>query len=210
MLGLLRKDLYLTASMARSYLIICAFFIVLTVLRVYDASFLATFLSLICIMLPVNVSAYDEQARWDKFASALPTGRDGAVQARYLFTALICLGAVVLAAVLAAAIWLLDLGGPSTLGDALLTGVLPASFGFLVNAILLPLLFKFGSQKGRLYLVVAIAVFMGCVFGALGALSQAGVYLTSLPPLWLLPPLCLLTLYPSYCISRAIFRRKEF
>ena len=74
MLGLLRKDLYLTASMARSYLIICAFFIVLTVLRVYDASFLATFLSLICIMLPVNVSAYDEQARWDKFASALPTG----------------------------------------------------------------------------------------------------------------------------------------
>ena len=80
MLGLLRKDLYLTAATARAYLIICLLFVVLMAVGVYDVTFLTTFLTLMCIMLPMNAFAYDEQAKWDKFSAALPTGREGAAK----------------------------------------------------------------------------------------------------------------------------------
>lgn len=209
MLGLLRKDLYLTAATARAYLIICLLFVVLMAVGVYDVTFLTTFLTLMCIMLPMNAFAYDEQAKWDKFSAALPTGREGAAKARYLFAGLVCLAAAVAAAALTLGAWLL---GPreESLGAALLVGVLPSAFGCPLNAVLLPLSYRFGSQKGRIYLVLAIGGIMGAIFGVLGALSQAGA-VPDLPDLlWALLPLCLLTLLPSCRLSMAILRKKEF
>ena len=88
--------------------------------------------------------------------------------------------------------------------------MLPSAFGCPLNAVLLPLSYRFGSQKGRIYLVLAIGGIMGAIFGVLGALSQAGA-VPDLPDLlWALLPLCLLTLLPSCRLSMAILRKKEF
>ena len=210
MTGLVKKDLYLSLSMLKSYVLVAVVFALLTLTGIYDISFFVTYLSVMCIMIPVNLFAYDEQARWDKYAAALPTGRAGVVKARYLFTILICLGSLLFALLLQLIVALFTGARGQSRTDLLLSGLLPTAYGCFMNAVLLPLLFKFGSQKGRIYLLLALGVGVGVIFGGLTGLKEMGISLSELTlPLFVLPVVGLLTLIPSYFISRRIFFHKD-
>lgn len=210
MTGLVKKDLYLSLSMLKSYVLVAAVFAALTLTGIYDTSFFVTYLSVMCIMIPVNLFAYDEQARWDKYAAALPSGRAGVVGARYLFTVLVCLGSLVFALLLQLIVAIFTGARGQARTDLLLSGLLPAVYGCFMNAVLLPLLFKFGSQKGRIYLLLALGVGVGVIFGGLTGLKEMGISLSELTlPLFVLPVAGLLTLIPSYFLSRRIFFHKD-
>lgn len=210
MTGLVKKDLYLSLSMLKSYVLVAAVFAALTLTGIYDTSFFVTYLSVMCIMIPVNLFAYDEQARWDKYAAALPSGRAGVVGARYLFTVLVCLGSLVFALLLQLIVAIFTGARGQARTDLLLSGLLPAVYGCFMNAVLLPLLFKFGSQKGRIYLLLALGVGVGVIFGGLTGLKEMGISLSELTlPLFVLPVVGLLTLIPSYFLSRRIFFHKD-
>ena len=107
MKGLLQKDFYLMRTLARSYAFILGVFFLLSLTGVYDGTFLCTFLVLMCVMIPANTFSYDEQAKWDKYAASLPAGRPGVVRAKYLFTLLVSLAALALAALLQALLFFL-------------------------------------------------------------------------------------------------------
>ena len=210
MTGLVKKDLYLSLSMLKSYVLVAVVFALLTLTGIYDISFFVTYLSVMCIMIPVNLFAYDEQARWDKYAAALPSGRAGVVKARYLFTILICLVSLLFALLLQLMVALFTGAQGQERADLLLSGLLPAAYGCFMNAVLLPLLFKFGSQKGRLYLILALGVGVGVIFGGLTGLKEMGISLSELTlPLFVLPVVGLLALLPSYFLSRRIFFHKD-
>lgn len=210
MTGLVKKDLYLSVSMLKSYVLVAAVFAALTLTGIYDTSFFVTYLSVMCIMIPVNLFAYDEQARWDKYAAALPSGRAGVVGARYLFTVLVCLGSLVFALLLQLVVAIFTGVQGQERTDLLLSGLLPAVYGCFMNAVLLPLLFKFGSQKGRLYLLLALGVGVGVIFGGLTGLKEMGISLSQLTlPLFALPVVGLLALLPSYFLSKQIFFHKD-
>ena len=125
MTGLVKKDLYLSVSMFKSYVVVAAVFAALTAFGIYDISFFVTYVSVMCIMIPVNLFAYDEQARWDKYAAALPSGRAGVVKARYLFTILICLGSLVFSLLLQLIVALFTGVQGQARTDLLLSGLLP-------------------------------------------------------------------------------------
>lgn len=210
MTGLVKKDFYLSLSMLKSYVLVAAVFAVLTLTGIYDISFFVTYLSVMCIMIPVNLFAYDEQARWDKYAASLPSGRGGMVKARYLFTILICLGSLAFALLLQLIVALFTGARGQERTDLLLSGLLPTAYGCFMNAVLLPLLFKFGSQKGRIYLLLALGVGVGVIFGGLTGLKEMGISLSELTlPLFVLPVVGLLALIPSYFLSRRIFFHKD-
>lgn len=210
MTGLIKKDFYLSVSMFRSYVLVAAVFALLTLAGIYEISFFVTYMSVMCIMIPVNLFAYDEQARWDKYAAALPSGRAGVVKARYLFTILVCLGSLLFALLLQLIVALFTGAQGQERTDLLLSGLFPAAYGCFMNAILLPLLFKFGSQKGRIYLILALGVGVGVIFGGLTGLKEMGISLSELTlPLFVLPVVGLLALIPSYLLSRRIFFHKD-
>ena len=210
MTGLVKKDFYLSLSMLKSYVLVAAGFAVLTLTGIYDISFFVTYLSVMCIMIPVNLFAYDEQARWDKYAASLPSGRTGMVKARYIFTILICLGSLAFALLLQLIVALFTGARGQERTDLLLSGLLPTAYGCFMNAVLLPLLFKFGSQKGRIYLLLALGVGVGVIFGGLTGLKEMGISLSELTlPLFVLPVVGLLALIPSYFLSRRIFFHKD-
>lgn len=210
MTGLIKKDFYLSVSMFKSYVLVAAVFALLTLAGIYDISFFVTYMSVMCIMIPVNLFAYDEQARWDKYAAALPSGRAGVVKARYLFTILVCLGSLLFALLLQLIVALVSGAQGQERVDLLLSGLFPAAYGCFMNAILLPLLFKFGSQKGRIYLILALGVGVGVIFGGLTGLKEMGISLSALTlPLFVLPVVGLLALIPSYLLSRRIFFHKD-
>lgn len=210
MTGLIKKDFYLSVSMFKSYVLVAAVFALLTLAGIYEISFFVTYMSVMCIMIPVNLFAYDEQARWDKYAAALPSGRAGVVKARYLFTILVCLGSLLFALLLQLIVALVSGAQGQERVDFLLSGLFPAAYGCFMNAILLPLLFKFGSQKGRIYLILALGVGVGVIFGGLTGLKEMGISLSELTlPLFVLPVVGLLALIPSYLLSRRIFFHKD-
>ena len=208
MKGLLQKDFYLMRTLARSYAFILGVFFLISLTGVYDGTFLCTFLVLMCVMIPANTFSYDEQAKWDKYAVSLPAGRPGVVRAKYLFTLLVSLAALALAALLQALLFFLGRAG--TLLEAELSAVAPAGFGILMTAILLPLLFRFGSQRGRLYLVLVVAVLTGGTVGGAMVLSEAGLGASILLTLLAAAPLVgLVALVPSYFLSLRIYREKD-
>ena len=210
MMGLVKKDFYLAAGLARSYLIVAAIFLVLSLAGIYEFSFLSSFMSLLCIMLPVNVFSYDEQAKWDKYAAALPGGRRAVVQARYVFTLIVSAGAVVLGGAVGAAACLLDPTAGGTLWEMVLSTAAGGSVGILLNAVMLPLMFKFGVQKGRLYLALVLAILFGAFLGGVAALASAVQEPSVLIlPLAAIPAAGLLALVPSYFLSLRIFRKKD-
>ena len=210
MMGLVKKDFYLAAGLARSYLIVAAIFLVLSLAGIYEFSFLSSFMSLLCIMLPVNVFSYDEQAKWDKYAAALPGGRRAVVQARYVFTLIVSAGAVVLGGAVGAAACLLDPTAGETLWEMVLSTAAGGSVGILLNAVMLPLMFKFGVQKGRLYLALVLAILFGAFLGGVAALASAVQEPSVLIlPLAAIPAAGLLALVPSYLLSLRVFRKKD-
>jgi hypothetical protein len=166
------------------------------------------FVCLFCMMLPVSSFAYDEAARWDKYAAAFPAGRRGVVAAKYLLV--LCSGALGLAltAVLSLPLQILRRGD---LGEMLLTGAICVSVGLLMNSILLPMLFKLGAERGR---VLMMAVY-GVIFLAIvaGAKFLGEDWRLAPPPLLPIAAglvVCTaLAVTASYRLSLNIFEKKE-
>lgn len=210
MKGLIWKDICLMGVLVKSYVIICFVFLILSVAGVYDGSFVATFLVMIGVMIPINTFAYDEQAKWDKYAAALPVGRRGVVQAKYLFTVLVCLTCISLSVLSQLLLLALGKADAENLVQVMLVSVAPGGAGALMNAVLLPLLFKFGSQKGRLYLMLVMGVAVGGFVGGALAISKLGLDNGILVALMSAAPvLGFLSLVPSYFLSMGIYQKKD-
>ena len=216
MRGLLQKDLYVMLGQGRTYLVLVAFYLVLTLVGAFDASFFSGFIVLVMTMLPMSTFTYDDMARWPKFAAATPAGRRGVVQGKYLF-ALCTLAASVVALLVMDLVYCAGRGGFSQLPDILVAGAACAVVGLFMDLILIPILFKFGSEKGRFVMMAVWVVIFLLFFGALTLLAERPGGLSSLPvPRWLLASAPIIALgvlavaaVLSYSASLRIFSKKE-
>lgn len=208
MKGLLRKDLYLLAGVGKSYAVILLLYLALTISGVVDISFLLTMLQILLCMYPSTSFACDDQVKWDLFAVSLPNGRTQVVRAKYGLTLVLATAALAANVVLSLLAAALDL---APLNQSLLVcmgGVLTA---LLLNALLLPLIFRFGAQKGRLMLM-GIASGTIAILGAALSLAKPSADLIAGAPIPFLLSLVLgaLALSVSYRISLRIYGKKEF
>ena len=209
MKGLIYKDLCLLGSVWKSYAFILVMFSALTVTGVYDVSFLFMMVSVILCMYPSTSFSYDELAKWDRFAVSVPSGRVLVVRAKYGFALLLGAASLVFGLLLSLLAAFL---GRMELGNGLLTCVGGVAGALLINALMLPLLFRFGAQKGRILLIAVVAALAG-VLGALlaiGGMIAFGSGLLKSFVLVVLPVLTLLTLFVSYRVSLGIYQKKEF
>ncbi len=135
-------------------------------------------------LLPYSCIAYDERSKWDQMAAMMPyTARD-LVLSRYVLGWIAAAGACALSLVL-----------QSIFSSILDTGFYPvtlvlAFFACLATlALTLPLIFRFGVERGRLIMFLIIFLVCGSA-GALGAVTDT----SSGPPpaaVWLLLPVSL-------------------
>ena len=213
MRGLICKDFFVMKKQLGYYLAFFVVYGVLAVTGVFPASILSALVAVIAMMVPMSSIAYDDQAHWGRYAAATPAGRSGVVAAKYLFTLLVLAACAVLVAVLAA---ILSLTGLLTEPLADLLAAVAACMGvaMVMDAILLPLLFRFGAEKSRtISMIFFIVIFGGCML--LGKLAQQQGGLPR-PPAWLanaLPALLAIlavgTFVLSYWIAQGIYEKKE-
>lgn len=153
MKGLILKDLYMMRKYNLSFLVILAVFMAVSFFD-RDNSFFTVYPLLLAGILPVNLIAYDEKSKWISYASVFPYSRRKIVTVKYIITAvvyaviLICIFAV---QKLKTAVY----GGDIDYGNIL--SVL-APLGIVPPAIILPLIFKLGVEKGRIVYILGICI----------------------------------------------------
>lgn len=170
MTGLILKDLLILRKTLRSYLLILAIYVAVAFAGYWSASFVGGFMMVMVAMLPMNVFAYDKQAKWDVYGLSLPVGRTKTVAARYLAVLIMFAASAVLTTVLGVA---LNIAGrmEERLEEYLLSCAICVVIAMLINAIMLPLLYKFGPERARIML---FGVMGGIVLLVVAALFPLG------------------------------------
>ena len=157
-------------------------------------------------MLPVTALAYDEQAKWDKYALSMPVSRTEMVVSKYL----LCLIVFAIAEILNLSVELIQKKGIIDM-DAVLVSLAVLSLGILYVSVMLPLLFRFGVEKGRLMILLVVFVPVG-IFMLLDwagvSMPKSDTEITAL--LKILPVVALAALILSVLVSVAIYQKKEF
>ncbi len=148
MTGLILKDFLILRKTLRSYLFMLVVYVGIAFTGVWSADIVGVLMVVMVVMLPMNVFAYDKQAKWDTYGLALPVGRTKTVAARYLCVLLLCLLSVGLTAILG--VMLYAAGRVEEPVEFLVSCSVMGLMSVLVNAIMLPFLYKFGPERARM------------------------------------------------------------
>ena len=214
MTGLIYKDFLALKGHLSTYVVFFVIYGGLCAAGVFSPSVLGGMVVLISIITPMTTVTSDDISRWNRFAVASPACRRGVVAGKYLFTLLMVLLSTAVVSLLMAALsptGRLD----APLGEVLLAVLACGGIALLMNAVVLPLLLKFGAEKARM---VSMALFLA-VFGgfALVGLAVGNGFALPAPPAWLMAALPgLLALLAvggfvlSYFIAQAVYAKKEF
>lgn len=143
MKGLLLKDIYQLIKYCKVFLLITIMFAALA-FKDRGNLFFLLFLGIIGGMLPMNLLAYDEHDKWEVYACTLPYTRAQLVSVKYLIGLIISALLIILSAVL----MLLLTEFRVIVWDFLL---ILLCISLIVAGTILPLTFKFGAAKGRLF-----------------------------------------------------------
>ena len=211
MTGLVLKDILVLRKSLKTYLLFLIFYFVMALLGLFSISFIAAFVQIIVMLLPMSSFAYDDLAKWDRYAMTLPLGRRAVVRAKYLFVLLMVLASAAFALLSCAA---LSITAAEPVAENLAAGVGALSVGLLAVDLTLPLNYKLGPERARpfLYAIIFIPVILivlAARAGLLDGLDQISPAMV-LPLLGLIPLLILLGLPISYLVSCRIVEQKEF
>lgn len=158
MRGFLKRDISLVLP---SLWVYGAFFVLaggLSISRMVDkAGYFALYGPIFAVSTHFDLSRNDDANRWQGYAAAIPGGRGAMVDARYAFSLI----AVIVVAVMTGALALMG-GEKSWLWRvSLYGGVL-----MFTLAVINPILYRFGSTRGRLTAMLIILGFGGLYLAA--------------------------------------------
>ncbi len=163
MKALLMKDCYVLWKQMRIFILI------LLVFCLFNGSFGSLFVVIWSAMMPYTSMAYDERSKWNQLAAMMPYSVRDIVLSKYALgwllmvcALVLCLVAQNLARIFNAG--LLEIPPLSSYLLGLLSGI-------LILNITLPLFFRFGVEKGRMWMFLLIIL----VCGASGALSSVTI-----------------------------------
>ena len=159
MKGLLYKDIsIMTRSFKGNILLLVALYGVL--ILVTREAYLAYAMTVVWGIYVASTINYDEQAHWDAYAATLPVTPGQVIGSKYL----LCAASTAIGAVLSLAlVFLAGVGGAEyTLGI-----LACAEVSVLMNALLMPITYRFGAAKSRAYLMfIVFAIVFGACFVA--------------------------------------------
>ena len=217
MTGLILKDFLILRKTLRSYLFMLVVYVGIAFTGVWSADIVGVLMVVMVVMLPMNVFAYDKQAKWDTYGLALPVGRTKTVAARYLCVLLLCLLSVGLTAILG--VMLYAAGRVEEPVEFLVSCSVMGLMSVLVNAIMLPFLYKFGPERARMMffgimggivlLVVAALFPLGGLewLKALELAEPTPAQVTAIPVIAAIAGLALLAV--SFLLSRHFYGSKD-
>lgn len=159
MKALLLKDFYVMWKQLRFFLVF------ILVFSAIPGSFNSTFAVVYAAMLPYTAMAYDERSKWGQLSAMMPYTERDIVLSKYVLGWLFTAVAAVCSLVLQTLVSVVTPypGQPEPLVTLMAFFASPC-----ILAVTLPLMFRFGVEKGRL--VMFLIIFLVC--GTAGAFSS--------------------------------------
>ncbi len=178
------------------------------------SGFLTGIFSALVVLLAINCFAYDEQAHFDKLLAASPAAAWQVVLSRYLTSLSLGLLGTGFITGLQAAIYAVR-SEPERIPSALTVAAASLGVGALCAAVMFPLFYKFGVNKGRIVLILACAI-PAAVSGGISAVMQSPDQPLSLTPAvlsalpWVLALLVAAAIAVSFVCSVHIVKNKQY
>lgn len=158
MKSLLLKDFYVITKQLKIFLII------IPVIALTTGEAMSTFSILLGAVLPMTAIAYDERSKWNELAAMMPYSKFDLIFSKYLLGYLCMFGAALL-------VFIGQIIGKNNsivvIDDDINVLLFAVMGGLIFIAINTPILFKFGSEKGRFVFIITMAL-----VGASGPILQ--------------------------------------
>lgn len=158
MKSLLLKDFYVITKQLKIFLII------IPVIALTTGEAMSTFSILLGAVLPMTAIAYDERSKWNELAAMMPYSKFDLIFSKYLLGYLCMFGAALL-------VFIGQIIGKNNgivaIDDDIKVLLFAVMGGLIFIAINTPILFKFGSEKGRFVFIITMAL-----VGASGPILQ--------------------------------------
>ncbi len=210
MLGLIKKDLLIMRNNLKYFLLMILVFSFFA----KESNIIYFIPIFISIMIFITTFSYDDYNKWNTYAITLPLSREKIVLAKYITSFLLMIGTVLITFLLSFAI--------GTITHSFhFDEVFPMIFGGLFALVLLqsfmyPLIYQFGTEKGRIGLFVGVFAVSGLVGYLVNHVkinttafthfiqffNQYGILLLSI--------VMVILFVGSYFVSKRIYLKKEF
>lgn len=200
--GLILKDLYGLKQQLKIYIIIAVVWLLIAV-TTRDMSFFSGLVMMFTFLVPITSLAYDEKSRFDAYALTMPVKRSDIVLSKYLLS-LICGAVCALAGFFVNVICMNDI-----FETAVVTLIL-LCVGIFFSSIVLPLLFRFGVEKGRTIMmaVLLLPVILALLFSKFDVAIPENEFIKY--SLLFVPVITSVVFFVSFQISKKIYEKKEF
>lgn len=218
MKGLLLKDFYMMVKYCKTYLFFVIIFLVLTITdrsnSVSSNSLFFVFYPCILVgLIPVTLLSYDERSKWNEYSGTLPYSKAQMVSAKYLI-GMIIFGVLFVLSGIAQAVKM-SINGTFSFGDYLVLMEMILIISCVTSSFMLPVIFKLGTEKGRItYLAMIVLICVGCFVAAdyLNPLKLHFQITKSLPLEGILLLICIasIALYAlSWYLSIVFYKKRE-
>ncbi len=212
MKGLLIKDLCNLRQIGKQTVIVAAVLVAWSIFMNTPQVF-SMVIVIYCMMLMFTAMSYDEMANFDKYAMTLPVTARDLVRTKYVLL-LILFGAGLLAGFLEEGIsFLAGAREDISLVEAGAALLVTAFLYLMAFEVLLPVMFRLGMEKARLFLVLIFVVIFGILSGGVMLMKNLGIQLTAQLVMALIgawAALAVAGFFLSYRISVGIVRKKEW
>ena len=209
MLGLVKKDLLMIKGNMRQVIL---FLVVFLILAFQENNIIVIVPVFVSMMVFITTFSYDEYNKWNAYAISLPVSRKNIVKAKYVASIILWAIALLVTVVITGIMGLFE----QNINYFEMFGmILGCVFSIvLLEAIMFPLIFKFGVEKGRIGLFVgvfAIAGLLGFIFTGIDLENATGfIEIFNKYYYILIPLVAVILLVISYFVSKKIYLKKEF
>lgn len=204
MKGLLLKDWYLITRYCRFVYLVDLVFIV-GALFLPGNAFILVYPYLFAATVPLTLYSYDEREKWHIYSAVLPVSRAQFVSAKYIAGLLSEAAVLLLTIALRVAVRPVLPGGAQ---DDLILILIGSVLGLVMPAVVLPLMFRLGAEKGRIGYTIVIAVVCSASVVFLNRDTASVSRSVTLHPAVLCA--AVLVIYAaSWLLSVAIYKKRE-
>lgn len=207
MKGLMIKDFYQLKSYTRVFLVVVLFCILLG-FSGQDAVFMTYYPGVLMGMMPITLYAYDEKAKFHNLLSTLPVKKRTYVTAKYLMGFLLILLACIATGGVQSIKMMQD--GSFVFMDFGMVMALALAVALVPPAIVLPLIFLFGSEKGRFVNIIVVVMAISLINLFLDMGDDFSVILNAEQLVIGIIVVAMIIYMISWAVTAAIFEKKEY
>lgn len=203
MKGLIIKDLINLKKQSKIIGALAIFYLLISITSKNNSMFGAMIL-LLFTMMPITAISYDEKANWDKYGLTMPVSRIDMVLSKYILGLILSVFAVILNFIAQI------LMGTEMNAENITVIFVLFSISIIFFSLILPIMFKFGVEKGRMLMIVVLMLPTIILMLLPEILKTTPSEEMIIKALYALPFVIVIIFFISIFISISVYKKKEF